>query len=96
MIRNDLYPAYWPALAEEVKRMAGWNCENCGASNNRVLGRVLTVHHLDGIKINCCYKNLVALCQRCHLRLQRRFNPASEKLQQTFLPKPGWMLARGL
>lgn len=34
--------------------------------------RILTVHHLDEDKANCCWWNLVALCQRCHLRMQRR------------------------
>lgn len=34
--------------------------------------RILTVHHLDGIKLNCRWWNLAALCQRCHLRIQGR------------------------
>lgn len=33
--------------------------------------RILTVHHLDEDKLNCRWWNLVALCQRCHLRMQR-------------------------
>lgn len=33
--------------------------------------RILTVHHLDENKANCRWWNLVALCQRCHLRMQR-------------------------
>lgn len=33
--------------------------------------RILTVHHLDEDKSNCRWWNLVALCQRCHLRMQR-------------------------
>lgn len=32
--------------------------------------RILTVHHLDEDKANCRWWNLVALCQRCHLRMQ--------------------------
>jgi hypothetical protein len=32
--------------------------------------RVLTVHHLDGVKANCRWWNLAALCQRCHLEIQ--------------------------
>lgn len=35
------------------------------------LWRVLTVHHLDEDKMNCRWWNLAALCQRCHLRMQR-------------------------
>lgn len=33
--------------------------------------RILTVHHLDEDKANCLWWNLAALCQRCHLRMQR-------------------------
>jgi len=34
--------------------------------------RILTVHHLDGDKLNCRWWNLAALCQRCHLTIQGR------------------------
>lgn len=30
---------------------------------------ILTVHHIDGDKQNSKKQNLIALCQRCHLRL---------------------------
>jgi hypothetical protein len=33
--------------------------------------RILTVHHLNGDKADCRWWNLAALCQRCHLRVQR-------------------------
>ena len=33
--------------------------------------RILTVHHLNGVKYDCRWWNLVSLCQRCHLRVQR-------------------------
>lgn len=32
--------------------------------------RILTVHHLNGVKHDCRWWNLVALCQRCHLTIQ--------------------------
>ncbi len=38
--------------------------------------RILTVHHLDGDKANCVWWNLLSLCQRCHLTIQTRVNPA--------------------
>jgi hypothetical protein len=38
----------------------------------QAIARVLTVHHLDGVKGNCRWFNLVALCQRCHLTVQGR------------------------
>lgn len=34
--------------------------------------RILTVHHLNGIKADCRWWNLAALCQRCHLTIQGR------------------------
>ena len=34
--------------------------------------RILTVHHLNGIKHDCRWWNLAALCQRCHLSVQTR------------------------
>lgn len=34
--------------------------------------RILTVHHLDGDKLNCRWWNLASLCQRCHLTIQGR------------------------
>lgn len=37
--------------------------------------RILTVHHFDGDKANCVWWNLMALCQRCHLKTQVRVNP---------------------
>ena len=42
-----------------------------GTKEVHALWRVLTVHHLDEDKLNCRWWNLVALCQRCHLRMQR-------------------------
>lgn len=34
--------------------------------------RILTVHHLDGIKHNLAWWNLVPLCQVCHLIIQAK------------------------
>lgn len=34
--------------------------------------RILTVHHLNGVKWDCRWWNLAALCQRCHLSIQSR------------------------
>jgi hypothetical protein len=41
--------------------------------------RILTVHHLDGNKLNCRWWNLPALCQRCHLRIQTKV-----RMEQTY------------
>jgi 5-methylcytosine-specific restriction endonuclease McrA len=34
--------------------------------------RILTVHHLNGVKHDCRWWNLVSLCQRCHLTIQAK------------------------
>jgi hypothetical protein len=41
--------------------------------------RILTVHHLSGIKADCRWFNCVALCQVCHLVIQGRV-----KMEQVF------------
>lgn len=33
--------------------------------------RILTAHHLNGVKADLRWWNLASLCQRCHLRIQR-------------------------
>lgn len=66
---RHLYPANWDEIAREVKTRAGWKCEACGAPHGPP-PHVLTVDHLDHTPANCREENLVALCQRCHLRRQ--------------------------
>lgn len=41
--------------------------------------RILTVHHLNGVKHDLRWWNLAALCQRCHLTIQGRV-----RLEQTY------------
>jgi len=81
------YPANWPAIAQEVKAAAGWRCIRCNHANDLATGHVLTVHHFDGDKANCSWWNLLALCQRCHLRIQGRVIPD----QPYFLPHSEWI-----
>lgn len=63
------YPPDWPTIAKRVKDAAGWMCEGCEAPHGPP-PRVLTVDHLDHDPGNCADENLLALCQRCHLRRQ--------------------------
>ena len=67
---NSVYPAEWDLIAEAVKDRAGWKCIRCQHPHDVASGHVLTVHHLDGDKGNCQWWNLLALCQRCHLKIQ--------------------------
>lgn len=68
---ND-YPADWPAIARQVKDAAHWRCIRCDHPHDPASGYTLTVHHLSGDKSDCQWHNLVALCQRCHLRIQAK------------------------
>ena len=76
--RKKLYPANWKQISELVRELAGWACEICDAVDGNphpVTGSkvVLTVHHLDYSPANNHPINLIALCQRCHIRLDRKF-----------------------
>jgi 5-methylcytosine-specific restriction endonuclease McrA len=64
----------WRQIAEKVKDRAGWECEVCGAPHNPAAGYCLTVHHKDRNKRNNSLDNLVALCQRCHLKAEVYLN----------------------
>jgi len=85
------YPENWPEIAQDIKDRAGWRCEHCRRPHDPQTGYTLTVHHLDGDKANCAYSNLVALCQRCHLRIQASYMPG----QLSFI-RYEWMEKRGL
>jgi len=88
---ND-YPPNWNEIAVDIKFRAGWCCEHCGHPHEVETGYVLTVHHLNGDKADCRFENLVALCQRCHLRIQAIYSPG----QKLMFEKPQWMIIRGL
>lgn len=89
---ND-YPDDWDEIARDVKDRAEWHCEHCGHKHDPEHGYTLTVHHLDGVKSNCDYTNLVALCQRCHLHIQAIYRPGQMALPGWWIP---WMQERGL
>lgn len=85
------YPDDWQEIAQAVKEAAGWCCEDCSHPHSFRLRYVLTVHHLDGNPANCDHTNLVALCQRCHLRIQATWRPG----QRWLFDPPEWAVKRG-
>ncbi len=76
--RKKLYPPNWARISKLTRDAAGQKCELCSAPNgsrsNRTGGTVvLTVHHINGDPADNRRCNLIALCQRCHLRLDRPY-----------------------
>jgi 5-methylcytosine-specific restriction endonuclease McrA len=63
-------------IHDRVRAEAGGKCIRCQHVDDVVTGHVLTVHHFDGNKSNNEWWNLMALCQRCHLKVQGRVNPS--------------------
>lgn len=63
------------SVEEPERSIQGWRA----AGDVFARWRILTVHHLNGDKLDCRWWNLTALCQRCHLtiqgkvRMERRF-----------------------
>ena len=66
---RHLYPDDWDEISTRIKEKAGWKCEVCQAPHGPP-PCVLTTDHLDFNPANCSDDNLMALCQRCHLRRQ--------------------------
>lgn len=70
-----------------VREAAGNKCIRCGHPNCAKTHHVLTTHHFDGNKANDEWWNLMALCQRCHLKVQNKVDPQIPY----FLEHTDWM-----
>ena len=76
--RKVLYPDNWKKISLNIKERAGWKCELCRADHGKAhpITRsivILTVHHINGDPTDNRRINLIALCQRCHNRLDLPF-----------------------
>jgi hypothetical protein len=67
------YHPKWSLISRLIRFVRAKNkCEWCGAENKKPHPKtgskvVLTVAHIDHDKTNNDFKNLAALCQKCHL-----------------------------
>jgi len=82
-----LYPKNWKGISEWVRLQAGNKCEICDAMNHEahpVTGSmvVLTVHHMNFDPTNNEPYNLIALCQRCHNRLDRKWRARNRAIKR--------------
>lgn len=103
------YPPEWQSgeIQKRICDLANWRCEHCGmefpvgdtraTTARRKDGKpfILTVHHINGIKSDVRWQNLVALCQACHLFVQYRWQPPQPLPRQWATP-PHWILIRDL
>lgn len=83
---KDYHPA-WKFISRAVISKANNMCELCDAMNRMPHWKtgskvVLTVHHIDGDKNNNNKLNLICLCQRCHLRLDREKHVKKRKAKR--------------
>ena len=108
MDKKQEYPNLWQRglIPLFAKKRANWMCEHCGMAfdeNGKSLvdrrrdGQpfVLTVHHINGDKQDCSYKNLLSCCQRCHLHIQGVWKP-NDVIPSAWNGVPDWIKERGL
>jgi 5-methylcytosine-specific restriction endonuclease McrA len=73
----ERYPAEWAAIRQAILNREGNRCKFCGAKNHEPHPKtgsrvVLTIAHvLDKRPERVALPNLAALCQKCHLKLDR-------------------------
>ena len=72
------YPKNWPEIRQTILERAEHKCELCGAENYRPHWKtgskvILTIAHVDQDRENNEEWNLLALCQRCHLKIDLPF-----------------------
>jgi hypothetical protein len=61
-----------------------WQLKDDGSHNKgRWTKIIITVHHIDSDKKNSHPLNLLALCQRCHLRLDLQKHIAKRKQRES-------------
>ncbi len=84
------YPPDWKTrIRPDILKRADDKCEMCGVRNGEMVERdggrmvkvVLTIAHLDHDIRNNDYANLKALCQKCHLTLDKHQH--AENARQT-------------
>lgn len=71
--RGDPFPAMDHETFREIRFTDRYPTAGRWACHMHVVEaryRILTVHHLNGVKQDCRWWNLAALCQRCHLTIQ--------------------------
>jgi len=69
-MKEGKYGKDWKEFRKKLIEERGGRCEVCGWDGSWPW--VLTVHHIDGNPENRDPQNLMVLCSKCHLNIQRR------------------------
>ncbi len=88
--RKSRYPRGWSKIALKIKRLAKWQCEECG---KRVKKSKLHAHHIIRNKGDCRYENLVALCNVCHVSIEVK-GLSTGQLGLRYIEPPEWLRKR--
>ena len=60
---------YSKAFKELIFKRDNYECQNPLCLGRSVL---IVRHHIDGDKMNCCYKNIITLCRSCSIIVEGR------------------------
>lgn len=61
-------PEFNRTLKEKIRKRDGYICQICGTRQSD-LNRKLAIHHIDKNKQNNFFRNLISLCDSCHIKL---------------------------
>jgi len=71
-LSNEPYSLDWTEeLRESIRKRDNYECQNCGTTEEEqiiMIGRILTIHHIDYDKKNCKEDNLITTCLWCNTR----------------------------
>lgn len=91
------YPLDWGWIAFNLKETTNWTCKVCGFKDGDEPNIAINVHHRDHDPSNCHHSNLLVCCQRCHLRIERRYRSENARwyrlsIDHAFAPRymPGF------
>ena len=81
------YPNNWKTIRAKIVKRADGRCELCNAENYKPHWKtgsrvILTVAHIDQDTLNNKDYNLLALCQRCHLKIDMPYKIEKRELNK--------------
>ncbi len=73
MALDSRYDPQWPTISRTVRELFGQRCARCGyeGRGSDTPEERLQVHHIDENPQNNALENLIPLCARCHLQIEK-------------------------